>query len=135
MSASDGDVIHTITDWHDGARRGVADFRGEPHYYESRWDEAADDWSEVYSLSPIDRETFRLAMEGWRIWLRWKAAFDEGRTTPETHPALPEDRARRDEIDAVLAERLVTNPAHHIKATAEFEYGPTGSRVRWKPVV
>lgn len=132
MSASEYDVVHTITDWYDGARAGIADVHGEPHYYQNSWDESEDDWSAVYLLVRVDEETFRLAMEDWQIWLRWEAAFHEGRTTLETHPALPADRARHDELAKVLAERLAISD-DAIEATGEFKYGePT--LVRWSVV-
>ena len=130
MTASGLDIIHTITDWYDGARAGVADLNGKPHYYECRWDEVKDGWSEVYLLKPIDDETFQLAMEDWGIWLRWEAAFREGKTTQETHPVLPEERERHAQLAKVLAERLVIEPYTSIKATGEFKYGqPT--LVKW----
>src|ERR1700730_7771696 len=101
------DIVHTITDWWDGAREGIADLNGEPHYYECHWDEEQDDWSEIYLLNRIDEETFRQAMEDWEIWLRWESAMKEGRTTQDTHPALPEDRARHDELAELLGKKLV----------------------------
>ena len=78
------EMVYTITDWYDGARAGVADLKGKPHYYECRWDDAQDDWSEIWLLKPIDHETFRLALEDWQIWERWRAAFDAARATIET---------------------------------------------------
>ena len=133
MQTSEYEIVHTITDWYDGARGGIADINGAPHYYECRWDDATDDWSEVYLLNRIDQETFRLAMEDWAIWLRWRKAFDEGRTKQETHPALPEDRARHTEIAAILAQRLVIREEALIRAKSEFIYGePT--LVKWTVV-
>lgn len=133
MVVSRYDIIHTITDWYDGPRGGVASLNDKPHCYECRWDEASDDWSEVYLLSPIDDETFRLALEDWQIWLRWEAAFREGKTPHETHPALPEDRARHNELKRVLADRLVINPDECIKAKVEFKFGEP-ALVRWSIV-
>lgn len=133
MSESGYDIVHTITDWYDGARGGIADLNGRPHYYENHWDEENDDWSEIYLLQPIDEETFQLAMEDWQVWLRWRAAFDGGQTTIETHPALAEDRARHDEVSMILAQRLVIKPDAQVKAKGEFKYGqPT--LVRWSVV-
>jgi hypothetical protein len=133
MPSSEYDIVHTITDWYDGARAGVADLHGEPHYYEGRWDEAKGDWSEVYLLNRIDEETFRLAMEDWHIWKRWQAAFRKDTATQDTHPALPADRARHDELAEILASRLVIRGDKLIKAKAEFKYGePT--LVRWSIV-
>jgi hypothetical protein len=96
MPESAYEMVYTILDWYDGARAGVADLTGKPHYYECRWDDAKDEWSEIWLLKPIDQETFRLALEDWQIWERWRAAYDEGRVTIETHPAFPEDRARHE---------------------------------------
>jgi hypothetical protein len=133
MFAQDLNLVHTITDWHDGARAGVADLSGKPHYYERQFDELKDNWSDDYLLRPLDEETFRLALEDWDIWLRWEAAFHEGRTPRETHPALPEDRARHDELAQVLAERLAVSPETGIKAKGDFKYGqPT--LVKWSVI-
>ena len=134
MVESDYDKVFTITDWYDGARGGIADLNGEPHYYECRWDEASDDWSRVYLLNRIDDETFCLAMEDWQIWLRWERAFKEGRTTVETHPALPEDRARHNELKVILAEKLVINPVVCTRAKADFKYDKQTTFVRWSVI-
>ncbi len=124
------ELVHTITDWYDGARGGVADLNGEPHYYENHWNEGEDNWSEIYLLKPLDAETFAFAMEDWQIWLRWEQSFREGKTTQETHPALPKERQRHDELEKILAERLIVVPETSVKATAEFVYGqPT--KVKW----
>jgi len=96
--------VHTMTDYYDAPREGIADFHGRPHHYspkEPEW------WNDgVYELRPIDDETFELALEHWTIWRRWEIAFHEGRTDLDTHPALPGDRARLEELEALLAARL-----------------------------
>jgi hypothetical protein len=126
----DYDTVYTITDWYDGPRAGVADLNHQPHYNECHWDHTTDDWSEEYLLSPIDEETLRVALEDWEIWRRWRSAFDAGKVTLDTHPALPEDRARHDQLGDVLAGRLALNEATVIRAKGEFKYGePT--LVRW----
>jgi hypothetical protein len=124
------ETVYTIDDWYDGARAGIADLEGKPHYYECRWDDAQDDWSEIYLLKPIDDETFRLALEDWQIWKRWEVAFNEGRATLETHPTLPEDRARHDELESILGPKLCIDTEAPIKAKGDFSYGePT--LVKW----
>lgn len=133
MPPLDLGVVHTITDWYDGPRAGVADFSGRPHYYECLFDEPRDDWSDVYLLKPLDEETFRLVIEDWNIWLRWEAAFREGRTPRETHPALPEDRGRHDELAKILAERLFVSPDTCVKARGEFRYGDPAT-VEWSVI-
>ena len=130
---SDYEAVYTITDWYDGARSGVVDLNDKLHYYENYWNEGEQFWSEIYLLLPLDDETFALAKEDWAIWLRWERAFKEGKTTQETHPVLPEDRQRHDELEKILAKRLVVSPETSIKATAEFIYGqPT--KVKWRVI-
>ena len=132
MTDSGYEIVHTITNWYDGARGGVADLNGKPHYYECQFDDATDDWSAIYFLEPLDRETLVLALEDWQIWLRWNSAFKEHKATIETHPALPADRERHDELSRLLADSLVIGSGH-IKATGDFKYGePT--LVKWTVV-
>ncbi|MEJ7862544.1 MAG: hypothetical protein WKF90_13020 [Pyrinomonadaceae bacterium] len=130
---SDYEVVHTITDWYDGARNGVADLNGKPHYYENHWNEGDFFWSDVYLLKPLNAETFELAMESWNIYSRWEVARQEGKASVETSPTLPEERERYDEIEKILAERFVVFPETSLQATAEFVYGqPT--KVKWRVV-
>ena len=121
MIALGYDKVYTVTDYYDGARAGVADFNGQPHYYECQFDESKNDWSDIFFLKPIDRETFRLALEDWDIWERWNAAREDGTVSLDTHPALPEDRKRHDEIAENLKTRLKVDPEKDMKAKAEFE--------------
>jgi hypothetical protein len=95
--------VHTVTDYYDGPVRGIADFQGCPHLYEAEWDDTADQYAATFLLSPLSEEVVRLMLEDWDIWLRWEAAFHEGRTTHATHPALPEDRPRHLELRTLLA--------------------------------
>ncbi|HEY0427514.1 MAG TPA: hypothetical protein VGC76_06885 [Pyrinomonadaceae bacterium] len=124
------EIVHTITDWYDGARAGIADLNGVPHYYENQWLEDEQNWSDVYFLKSLDAETFALAIEDWEMWLRWEKAFKEGKTTQETHPVLPEEKQRHEELSQVLVERLIINPETDVRAKADFLYGqPT--KVKW----
>jgi len=113
--------VHTVTDYWDGPRAGVAEFDGQPHYYECHFDETSDDWSDTFVLRPIDSETFKLALEDWDIWERWNAAFEAGEVDLDTHPALPEERERHDQISEVLKERLKADSKLNIKAKGQFE--------------
>jgi len=86
--------VHTLTDYYDGPRGGIAEFGGRPHVYTSQYADLRGGF-DVYELRPVDDETFRLAIEDWQIWLRWEDAGLAGEATLETHPALPGDRATR----------------------------------------
>ncbi|HLW53017.1 MAG TPA: hypothetical protein VKW06_09240 [Candidatus Angelobacter sp.] len=100
--------VFTVTDYWDGPRKGVANFKGLPHFYDSIFDGAKDEYSDLYQLTPISQDVFELVKEDWAIWKRWKSAFDSGMTNLETHPALPQDRPRRHEIRAILDSALQT---------------------------
>ena len=62
-----------------------------------------------------------LALESWRIWLRWKTAFDEGRTSLEPYGALPEERLRRDELNEILNRELKIDEQNYARARGVFE--------------
>ncbi|HWY30681.1 MAG TPA: hypothetical protein VNX46_08015, partial [Candidatus Acidoferrum sp.] len=104
-----------------GPRGGIADYHGKPYLYSSFWDEATDDWSDTFLLQPVDEETFRLAMEDWAIWCRWERAYHSGQTPHATHPALPDERARHDEISMVLTPKLQVDPKKAIRVRGRFE--------------
>ena len=129
----------TITHYYDGPRGGVADYAGKPHLYASLFDDAADDWSGMFLLMPIEEEVFVLALEDWRIWRRWETAYRVGKTSLEAPCTLPEDRARREELKRLIGTRLEVIPALAIKARGEFRDGVQetdayGLEVRWTPL-
>ena len=109
--------VHTMTDYYDGPRVGIADYLGQPHIYESLFDNGELD---LFRLSPLDNELFQLALEDWEIWLRWEAAFHAGLTPHETHPALPADRVRHHELAPILKQRLVIDEMDFVTARGEF---------------
>jgi hypothetical protein len=127
MDTSTYEIVYTITDWYDGARAGIADFRGQPHYYQCKVDYGPD---EDYLLSPLTDELFQLAMEDWAIWLRWEASFKAGNTSADTHPALPEDALRHAEITDLLAGKLCVSTQAVIDTKAAFLYGKD-TFVKW----
>jgi len=129
--------VYTMTDYYDGPRRGIASFRGTPHEYVAEFDHSKDDHAETFELRPVDAETLRLALEDWEIWLRWDDAYKAGHVTLDTHPALPTERVRHDEIAPVLAARLAALPGPAIRASGTFRPAPghaTAGGGRWMEV-
>jgi len=125
-----------MTDYYDGPRRGIADYRGKPHLYESRYSDIDTDQEDTFLLMPIIRDTFELALEDWAIWRRWEIAFHEGRTSADTHPALPEDRTRHDEIKQELNKRLIMDESKAFCAKAIFQVSEEGkSEPGCKPLI
>jgi hypothetical protein len=98
--------VYAVTDYHDGPLRGVADFGARPHVFQGRLDPDRDEYPRVFELWPIDEDTLRMVREDWEIWRRWEEAFHRGEASRESHPALPQDRARHDALAGPLEERL-----------------------------
>lgn len=48
--------VITISEWWDGPLRGLAYYNGDVCIYERFFDEAEDEWSDDYYLTPIDSD-------------------------------------------------------------------------------
>ncbi len=127
--------VHTVVDFWDGPRGGVADHDGRPHVYRSlfhdlRLQPGAEEHDEdLFLLRPIDDPTFALMLEDWGIWERWLQAFRAGSAPPDSHPALPADRARHDELWPTLLRVLSIEEGDEgvLRARASFD----GPLVTW----
>ena len=132
------EIVHTMTDWYDGPRRGVADFQGRPHLYECERDYSnANTYASTFLLTSIPQDLFLLAVEDWAIWLRWEAAFKKGAVTHESHPALPAERGRHIVLRNLLRKRLKSVARRSFRVAADFrvvENAATGTNleVRWR---
>ena len=115
------ETVHTVWEYYDGARIGVADYCGQPHYYVCVWDEVADDYSSIFALSSIDSDTLAWALEQWAIWRRWEIAFHSGQAVAESHPCIRGQDRRYDELQDLLQPRLDSLPTARIFARARFE--------------
>lgn len=136
--------VYTVHDDWDGPISGFSDFDGVPHAYRSVFRDDLDDYDPRYHLWPVGTEVLALALEDWEIWNRWQDAFYAGETTVSTHPALPADAPRHQEIRPVIEEALKIPEEGCRLATAEFraspgqEHLPVGRlrvlEVRWTPI-
>jgi hypothetical protein len=113
--------VHTMTDYYDGPRKGIADFEGRPHFYESEWDDRTAEYAITFRLTLVDPHLFELALESWSIWRRWETAFHQGRATQSTHPALPDEKTRSDELHRILNSELKINEGNCVRAQGEFK--------------
>ena len=127
MSASElspgWEKVFTVTEYYDGPRQGVANFKGQPHFYDCIFDEVRSNYSNLYRLTPVGPQILALAEEDCAIWERWESAFRAGNTTRDTHPALPQDRGRYQELRAALDPSLETDHANCIIQVGSFEEG------------
>jgi hypothetical protein len=132
MTADAWDRIYTINKYYDGPELGVADYRGRPHIYEKQFDIDEDEYTNRFLLSPIDPALFLWVQEDWEIWLRWNAAYREGKADVKTHPALPEDRQRHAELAQLIGDRLKPDSQHGFSKWARFEpRGLWALEVQW----
>jgi hypothetical protein len=117
--------VHTVTDFWDGPREGVADFRGAPHVYRSVWRRELDEWDDDrFFLFRITPEHASLALEDWAIWERFVEHYG-GRTAPVPEDradwgALAEDLPRRRELRRLLAPVLDFDRSRCLIAQGEF---------------
>lgn len=121
--------VFTVTDYYDGPRQGIADFNGRPHFYDCIFDERRHNYSNLFRLTPVEPAVFQLAMESWAIWQRWESAFHAGHADQKSHPALPEDRARHEELKVALDSSLKTDEERCIVREASFDVAE--SQVKW----
>jgi hypothetical protein len=114
--------VYTIHDVWDGARSGFADLDGAPHVYQSIFRHDLDEWDPDgrFELSPIAPITLSSVLEDWSIWRRWEEAFYAGHTSQDTHPALPEDRARHEELKPIVERALTIDQSQRRVAKGLF---------------
>jgi len=125
--ASIYEQVFTIADYYDGPRKGVANFQGKPHYYDCVLAErgASDDgYTDNFYLSPIAASALDLVIEDWTIWQQWERPFHEGRVTEESHPALPAEQKRHQELKSALDLLLQTDFGKAIVRKGEFRVAP-----------
>lgn len=67
---ADMEKVMTISDWWDGPLCGLATYKGFICIYERIFDEAKDEWSNEYYLTPIDEESSDLLLKDWNVWYK-----------------------------------------------------------------
>ena len=127
------EYVHMVWDYHDCPRSGIADFLGKPHVFQCQFDEADDDWTDLYWLMEVDQQVVALADEQEVIFRRWYVAFSQGRATIDGHSALPADRARCDALTAAIGHRLALQPEWSVIRRGRFSTRATsdGVTVQW----
>jgi hypothetical protein len=126
------DRVLTVNDYYDGPRLGIAELDGAPHIYEAEFDHSADEYGDTYFLSPAEPELVASVLEDWEIWLRWQAAYKRGEVPHETHPALPAERERHEQLKNLIADRLKSNPDNRRHFKAAFTNAAGVMYVRWE---
>jgi hypothetical protein len=90
--------VYTIYEYSDQPRSGIANYKGKAHWFENIFDETSDEYSNDYWLTSLSASQLADAEEQFQIFWRWRQAFDRGEVDLSTHPALPEDVGRYNEL-------------------------------------
>ena len=110
--------VYGVVGYYDGVLDGVADFGGTPHAFVL--DQDLDAPTPIYRLARLSPDTMKLFDESWQIWRRWERANPQPKPTPDLVAALPQDRARHDEIEPQLKERLAVPIESALRARGTF---------------
>jgi hypothetical protein len=123
----DQEPVYLVLNYQDSIRSGIADYHGSPHYFAEHFDQARDDYTGMFSLSPVDQSIVEVANEANAIEQRFWTAYHAGeRAIPDVLPrVLAEDRERYLFLQGLLdqVERTSTSPG--IQATARFVSKPS----------
>jgi len=123
-----GDRIFTADLFDDRPVEGFASLAGDPHHFKCEYDYIEDEYTEIYRLTPVSAATLGLARERQQISLRWNAAVRAGEISSQGPPALPQERARYEALEAAIARALDAARDRAWRACARFL--PDGS-VEW----
>jgi hypothetical protein len=134
--------VLTVRDYWDGPRKGIAHFDGKPHFFECVFDEARDEYTNLFQLTPISPETLKIAMEAWKIWLEWEMAFRKGRVNISTHPSYSGGPSKNRSLISKAEKLLVTDPSIAATRIGKFKFQgsrhieqavPGSFKVKWSP--
>jgi hypothetical protein len=119
--------VYLILLYQDEIRSGIADYYGSPHYFAEHFDQACDDYTGVFSLSPVQQSIVHAANEANAIEQRYWAAYYAGeRDMPDELPrVLAEDRERYLSLQGILNQVQRTATSSGIQATARFDSKPS----------
>ncbi|WP_157369814.1 hypothetical protein [Zavarzinella formosa] len=120
-------VVHTIDDWYDGSRGGVADYFGVSHYYRSIYLDTPT-WNpdeDRFELTLLPTVAFEAALELQAIWEKWHQAYKAGTAPedPDDERVLPEDKTKNAELTQILAAGRESGKDRIILVRGEFKLG------------
>lgn len=106
------DRVHTVNDYYDGPRLGIADVDGVPPICEAEFDHSSDEYGDTYFVSPVYESLLALVLEDWEIWLRRNSAFKRGDCPSRVTSRLPQDRERHEALKIAIGDHLRVDRAH-----------------------
>lgn len=134
------ETVYTVEDYWDVPVLGYANFHDVPHQYLRLFSVVLDDYTDHFRLRRVDGEIMRLATLRWKIWCRWRSAYDANQASLESHPALPPDRKEHERLSKELTSRMGALPESNLYAVAQFRSSGSSEgipkfEVSWNPVL
>lgn len=135
--------VYVENKWYGGPRAGVADIGGEPHRFESLFDDNEASLG-TFLVWPVAQEILALEIEQWRIFVEWNVAYESGLCDSDSHPGHGGLNVRWDELEALLDSSRSNVPALAKQAFAELKpleralrYAPSGPAytLSWNVVI
>ena len=114
------ETVYAVWDYHDGIRTGVADFKGEPHFFEQELSDQQQDYSPTFQLKPIAGVLLSKVVEQWQVFRDWETKFHCGLAAATTHPGLPGQSKRYAELDALIKAEFEESRPGRLRATGSF---------------
>jgi hypothetical protein len=99
---SDFELVYFVLGYYDQPRDGIADFKGTLHRFACSFDQALDDYPEIYLLRPIGREALLLELEAHQLYFRHGPCPEMSHPQGKSMPAFPEAKPRYDAIQEKL---------------------------------
>lgn len=113
-------VVYVVTAFWDLPRQGVALVRGQLTLFEAVFDDAADDYSALYLLTPLPPALREVVEQVCAYEYRWFVSYWYGLAPSEHDEVLPEDALACGLLRSRLAAFLKSDPQRARCGTAEF---------------
>ncbi|WP_419903660.1 hypothetical protein [Kiloniella sp.] len=91
-----------VWDVHDGPLTGITLYKGAPHYFTCEFDEAIDDYPDLFELYPVSDDFLKLAQINMETFQKWKKEFHNEHTTLKTHPNYGDKNTEYNRIRRLL---------------------------------
>jgi hypothetical protein len=115
-----GDKVHTVFDFWDCPRSGIASFNGKFHKFECVFDEKNDEYSNIYRLKELCNETLILFNKEKELKKKWDNKIYKSNEDKASFPILPEDKDEYELIKNELEIKLKINESNSFKQIARF---------------
>ena len=108
-----------VWDYWDGPREGLTQYNGQAHYFKCLLDEASDEYTELFTLSPVSASFLKISKKNWEIYKDWERRLHKGLTSLQTHPSKGDECSEYKQLEhrlEIMVNALTPFP-HKFKPT------------------